>query len=459
MRILLKQSGLTEGKGFLPLLTPLLMAQFALTGCSPSLNEGAIAPPEATVNLTGAPIELKPEASTWAHETVTALKKSVTQSVSQPVTQEAVIKRIMTRRLAQHDPRAGELQGTIASLNERIGEVESDEAEVIAEISRKGTADFSDEAEQVLNASGQPLSPSAQMIALNTQAARLAMEKTKLVQEREETRLALARLQASQEMQTRLEAIVASVGTIQDLHQFKMEIETQVEKQAPARDLIYRQDATTLAHVLNDREIQGFSGTEFFLLSFLEKSRAQKTMSSVPGRHLVVIQTPGHMLPGYMTRKSGEWELIGIEMSNAGRAQKFYGPTAQLSGEIRVVDAELYLLTQTMQSDLTDESKTKLVQFAAMEAKRMYGVPVPKIGSKTNSGVTGTSSLLSSSSVSNQSEAFQSSIFSLPGSLPGDSVGFSGPRRSLDSEVVFEFSKLSPDQLHELYGSFHAMKL
>jgi hypothetical protein len=71
--------------------------------------------------------------------------------------------------------------------------------------------------------------------------------------------------------------------------------------------------------------------------------------------HTVVIFTRGHVLPGFIQfNKLGQMNLYGIETTADGRAVIDYGKTSSISGEIRVLDAQQFMMVELFKNEIND---------------------------------------------------------------------------------------------------------
>ncbi len=99
------------------------------------------------------------------------------------------------------------------------------------------------------------------------------------------------------------------------------------------KDLLYNSQAVNLFHPIIVARVQDLSGT---LLFNTVKWKADNNLNNI-----VIIFTPGHMLPGFVTaQEDGTFHLTGVETTTPGFSLKNFGPTTEVAGEVRVFDAQ-----------------------------------------------------------------------------------------------------------------------
>lgn len=137
------------------------------------------------------------------------------------------------------------------------------------------------------------------------------------------------------------------------------------------KELEYEAEFANVLNPLLDNTLQCYSGTVLYNL----------VSRSLPGsayraKNFVTIFTKGHVLPGYMATENGEFVLYGIEMTQSGRAQVRYGSAKGLRGEIAVVDADYFMLTEIFKDRINNycEVQTEIVELTA----KKYGMEILK---------------------------------------------------------------------------------
>lgn len=152
-------------------------------------------------------------------------------------------------------------------------------------------------------------------------------------------------------------------------HDFKVQFDSKIESNYLNGDKIkYHPEAWALQHPMSDGEIQCYSGTNLFA--------TLNSLRNAPTDNLVFIYETGHVLPGYIVVENNEMVLKGIEMTAAGRAEINYGPTANIAGEIRVLDAKQVMLVELFRDsefdwDSTVKSMLETVQAYGFKTEEM----------------------------------------------------------------------------------------
>lgn len=128
-----------------------------------------------------------------------------------------------------------------------------------------------------------------------------------------------------------------------DTHDFKVVFENEIQtKFHNGQAMFYNSDSVHLHDPILSNSIQCHSGTQLFTVLNSLRERSQKSM--------VFIYVSGHVLPGFIRSTGTELELVGIEMTSAGRAEVIYGPTEMIGGEIRVYDAYQVMLVELLKA-------------------------------------------------------------------------------------------------------------
>lgn len=132
---------------------------------------------------------------------------------------------------------------------------------------------------------------------------------------------------------TALETIAEKSRGI-DLEEFKMHYESIIlEEFLDQDDILYNRQASNIFNPLKDGRIQELSGT---LLFNIVKWKADQSLENT-----VIIFTERHILPGFLSQQEdGIYTLTGVETIAPGFALKHFGPTSEVTGDIRVFDAK-----------------------------------------------------------------------------------------------------------------------
>jgi hypothetical protein len=138
-----------------------------------------------------------------------------------------------------------------------------------------------------------------------------------------------------------------------------------------AGDLEYDVARSSMLDPLLDNVAQCYSGTMLFT----------QVARRIPGqtyraKNFVTIFTSGHVLPGYAKSTGNGYELYGIETTQSGRAEKFYGNVDALPQGTVVVDADYFLLTEIFKGRLENacEVQNKIIELTAVK----YGINRPQ---------------------------------------------------------------------------------
>ncbi len=175
---------------------------------------------------------------------------------------------------------------------------------------------------------------------------------------------------AFSEFKKNLSAISEKTNS-EDASKFKITYENEIaERFHKGEELVYNINAVTVVDPIVNNRMQCYSGTNLFLI--LDELRM------LPQKHKVVIFKSGHVLPGFITIKNNQMNLIGIETTASGKAQVDYGPTAQISGGIRVFDAHQFLLSELFKDEITNFSE---IYKQMLDTSALYGFQVEKFES------------------------------------------------------------------------------
>lgn len=148
-----------------------------------------------------------------------------------------------------------------------------------------------------------------------------------------------------------------SVGV--EIEEFKWHYEgLMIEKFNEEKDLFYNVQSDNLFHPILDGRIQDVSGT---LLFNTLKWKSDQSLDNI-----VIIFTEGHVLPGFLTKDGESYYLTGVETVTPGISLKHFGPTTEVSGDLRVYDAKwaitLYLLGEKISnvSEVVDDMVSQM---------------------------------------------------------------------------------------------------
>ena len=137
-----------------------------------------------------------------------------------------------------------------------------------------------------------------------------------------------------------------------------------------AGDLEYDVAKSSILDPLLENVAQCYSGT----LLYTQVARR------IPGqtyraKNFVTIFSHGHVLPGYAKSTGNGFELYGVETTQSGRAEKFYGNMDALPQGIVVVDADYFLLTEIFKGRIRNacEVQNKVIEITAAK----YGISRP----------------------------------------------------------------------------------
>jgi len=168
-----------------------------------------------------------------------------------------------------------------------------------------------------------------------------------------------------------IEAIPAKGADIFDL---KNEGEQIIEQDfSPAnRGLVYNSSATTLYDLTTTKKLQSFSGSMNLAMLALNNWK----QSQFRARNFVFIHTPSHIQFGYMEKNDDmSFDLYAVESTVSGKGRMYYGPAAELKGDILVTDAELFLLSQIFKRRIkSDKSRKSLRNWILNETAVRYKI-------------------------------------------------------------------------------------
>ncbi len=131
--------------------------------------------------------------------------------------------------------------------------------------------------------------------------------------------------------------------------------EKEIESQLPAengktRNIIYNQANDNIFDFLEDGRMQCMSGTHLHQ-TILKDLRSKGFQLEEP----LVVLTEGHIQSAYVNRDAKPKDvLLTIEHTARGNALKYRGKIQELSGPVRVIDADSYLRMQVSHNYLKD---------------------------------------------------------------------------------------------------------
>lgn len=146
----------------------------------------------------------------------------------------------------------------------------------------------------------------------------------------------------------------------------KSHYESAIEQNL-GQELKYNLDAVNLVQPLREGRLQCYSGT-ILHLSMLRQLAPLDYRSLEP----VVVFEPGHVLPGYMSKKNGSWTLFGIETTVSGYGAIDFGLAKNLSSETIVVGAENFVLYELIKDGIKNAEDLRNQLIA--EAAEKYGI-------------------------------------------------------------------------------------
>ncbi len=149
-----------------------------------------------------------------------------------------------------------------------------------------------------------------------------------------------------------------------DHHAFKLAYESELLKKGRLK---YNRKAFTIGHIATGSRLQCASGTDLF--SILKRLAVSRSIYRAENN--VIIHTCGHVLPGYLKKEKGVWQLHGIETTALGRAHVNYGPAGALTGNIRVITTDDYALIDAVAPYINNDDQ--VMQAALRNTERLYG--------------------------------------------------------------------------------------
>ncbi len=186
------------------------------------------------------------------------------------------------------------------------------------------------------------------------------------------------------------EAIVAqmqaaiSAAASNDPSALKVQLET-TQSQLSNTSVVYNSKATSVANFFRDSRLQCYSGT---LLNVLLYKLSLKGMTD-PSRIPVVIYESGHVLPGYIAQRGGDYRLFGVESTAEGTALIDYGFTNEVHEKVphalRVVLMNDFLVIEALKDKLLlDVDTGKALIDIATDKLKTYKLNVAKLEERIN---------------------------------------------------------------------------
>ncbi len=135
--------------------------------------------------------------------------------------------------------------------------------------------------------------------------------------------------------------------------------------------LMYNSEHSTIFSPLFEGKLQCYSGT--ILYDLIRRTHGKKVHEA---SNRVFIYTNGHILPGYLKKELGVYNLYGIETTVAGKGLKKFGPVQTLK-RIRVVDANLALLVELLKDSILNLQT--VVQRALLLTSKKFELPLAQM--------------------------------------------------------------------------------
>lgn len=178
-----------------------------------------------------------------------------------------------------------------------------------------------------------------------------------------------------------------------DLNTIKVQSEAFLKEMQGGKDLVYNVEATSAYDLLTLNKMQCYSGTVYHTLQYRSGLRKQYV-----NKNPVVIYTSGHVLPGYIANG----ELVGVETTAAGRAEIRYGVVAKLNSPMRVIDAEIFALSEIFKNHL--KNQVDFLDNALKQSAEKYQIPLDRLealvaAAHTSGGTVSAKSLMTNSDI------------------------------------------------------------
>lgn len=149
----------------------------------------------------------------------------------------------------------------------------------------------------------------------------------------------------------------------------KVAVEAKLKEKNGGAELPYNQDHVTIASPLRMGKLQCYSGSILNLL-VMRQMNAQDFLR----QNMVMIFTPGHVLPGFMVAEGDSFRLVGVETTVSGKGRVDFGLAKDLKGAIRVVDAEAFVQVEALAEALPNEAEVR--DWAILKTAKLYGIPL-----------------------------------------------------------------------------------
>lgn len=153
-----------------------------------------------------------------------------------------------------------------------------------------------------------------------------------------------------------------------DFHNIKVQSEAALKEKHAGANLIYNKSATSPLDLIDLNKMQCYSGTVFQTMVYRSGLRKQYV-----NKNPVVIYTAGHILPGYIAGG----ELFGVETTAAGRAKVRYGLVSKLNSPMRIIDAEIFALSEIFKNQLKNPQDFLLN--ALKQTAEKYQIPLDRL--------------------------------------------------------------------------------
>lgn len=151
----------------------------------------------------------------------------------------------------------------------------------------------------------------------------------------------------------------------------KLAIDEKLVKRNGGKPLLYNRDHTTIASPMRLGRMQCYSGSILQLLV-----TRQMTAAQFQKLKMVMILTPGHIMPGFMVSEGGSYRLLGIETTVVGRGRTDFGLSRNLNIAIRVIDADVFTQMEVLGNAI--ENSQEVMQWALQETAKLYDIPLQK---------------------------------------------------------------------------------
>jgi hypothetical protein len=163
-------------------------------------------------------------------------------------------------------------------------------------------------------------------------------------------------------------------------HDFKVKYEAELERRYEPDGLRYRFDAVSTPHAVLEGVTQCHSGT--VLNEIMTRNsvvlQSGKTSDYEKLKRVMIFES-GHLLPGYVLPYEKTFRLYGIETTVSGQGIVDYGWTTKIKEPIRVVDANLFVVTEVFKSHLSASTLKKLSLEFLQKTAEMYNINLSQL--------------------------------------------------------------------------------